>query len=132
MKKLVLFLMLLCLGSMIDSNARIVEITSKEVFDIEYKKEGLMVAVFYATWCGPCKQYMQFVKNINNKYAKDEEKYEKICFATCNVDEVQDVAISCGILDVPTTIIYKDGQIRWYFVGIKSEQELKSMIDVLL
>ena len=43
-----------------------------------------------------------------------------------------DVAISCGILDVPTTIIYKDGQIRWYFVGIKSEQELKSMIDVLL
>ena len=81
--------MLLCLGSMIDSNARIVEITSKEVFDIEYKKEGLMVAVFYTTWCGPCKMYMQFVKNINNKYAKDKEKYEKVCFATCNADEVQ-------------------------------------------
>ena len=63
MKKLVLFLMLLCLGSMIDSNARIVEITSKDALDQEIAQEQVTVVVFSATWCGPCRLLMPISEN---------------------------------------------------------------------
>ncbi len=55
--------MLLCLGSMIDSNARIVEITSKDAFERELAQAQVTVVVFWADWCGSCRLLMPISEN---------------------------------------------------------------------
>lgn len=129
MKKLVLFLMLLCLGSMIDSNARIVEITSKDALDQEIAQEQVTVVVFWATWCGPCQLIMPRITSLNNKL-----DYNAVCFAKCDVDanDGETIAYLYGITYVPTFLFFKNGKLEDKAVGPISEDDLEEIIMSLL
>lgn len=129
MKKLVLFLMLLCLGSMIDSNARIVEITSKNAFDQEIAQEQVTVVVFWATWCGPCRVLMPMITSLN-----DQLDYDAVCFAKCDVDtyEGEMLAYLYGIRDLPTILFFKNGRLEDKVIGLIPENDLEIIIKDLM
>lgn len=129
MKKLVLFLMLLCLGSMIDSNARIVEITSKNAFDQEIAQEQVTVVVFWADWCGPCKLMLHMLPELNDKF-----DYDAVCFAKCDVDASygEDITRLYNITNVPTLLFYKDGVLEKRVNGLILQDDLEEIIMSLL
>lgn len=129
MKKLVLSLMLLCLGSMIDSNARIVEITSKDAFERELAQAQVTVVVFWADWCGPCRLLMPRIASLN-----DQLDYEAVCFAKCDVETSygKEIARLYNVNSIPTLLFFKNGILQERKLGPLSENDIKTIIQSLL
>jgi thioredoxin 1 len=59
---------------------------------------------FWAPWCGPCRMVGPVLEEIASEEA-DRVKIVKV-----NVDENQQHASQLGVFNIPTMIVYKNGQ----------------------
>ena len=62
--------------------------------------------------------------------ALDEEIAGQAIVAKLEVDSAPDIADAYEILSIPTTIIFKNGEVVDTFVGIKSKDELKKRLGL--
>jgi len=82
---------------------------------------------FYADWCMPCKAFAPTL----NKVA--EEKGIEVVKVDTAVDE-NDLSVKYGIRSIPTVVVLqvdeegKETEVT-RFTGVKSETELKSILD---
>ena len=90
-----------------------------ENFENEIKK-GLVLVDFYADWCGPCKALAPIL-----------EELEDISVLKINTEEHTDLAVSFGVMSIPTLILFKDGEQVGKNVGFMSKEELESWIKSL-
>jgi thioredoxin 1 len=96
-------------------------------FDETVHSSDLPVLVdFWAPWCGPCNIMAPIIQEIADEYA-DKAKICKL-----NTDDARDSAIEFGISAIPTTILFKDGQVQRKWVGLSSKKDLSAAIDELL
>lgn len=97
-------------------------------FEAEVLKSNVPVLVdFWAPWCGPCKIYSPIIEEA----AKDlEGKGVKI--AKMNVDENQGVAGKYGIMSIPTTMFFKNGQPVDQLVGVQSKDKIVEKLKGLM
>ena len=65
----------------------------------------VVVADFYADWCGPCKMIAPTFESLATKYTKPK----RIAFVKINVDNQRDVASQYGVRAMPTFMIFKNG-----------------------
>ena len=86
----------------------------------ELIKEGLVVADFYATWCGPCKMIGPVLEDLSQEL---DIKVVKV-----DVDEHLEIAKQFGIMSVPTLLIYKNNEIIDKLIGFMPKDELKEKI----
>jgi thioredoxin 1 len=96
-------------------------------FDETVNGSDLPVLVdFWAPWCGPCIMMAPIIQEIADEYAGKA----KIC--KLDTDEARDSAMEFGISAIPTTILFKDGQVQKKWVGLSSKKDLTAAIDELL
>jgi len=67
----------------------------------------IVVADFYADWCGPCKMIAPTFESLATKYSKPK----KIAFCKVDVDAHQDVAQQYGVSAMPTFLILRNGAV---------------------
>ena len=79
-------------------------------------KEGLVIVDFYADWCGPCKMLSPILESLDENIIK------------VNVDEHRELAIKNGIMSIPTVFIYRDGELKDKFIGLKSKTEIEEIL----
>lgn len=129
MKKLVLFLMLLCLGSMIDSKAEIVTIQTEDQFEVKLDLREVVVAVFWADWCGPCRMLWRQIEMVNAGLGTFD--YFDVCFAKCNVDnpDIASLVNDYKISKLPTMLFFKDGQVVEVAMGALSKFEIERILE---
>ena len=97
---------------------------NKENFEQEVIKSDKTVLVdFWATWCGPCQMIAPVVEDI--------AKEGKVKVGKVNVDDEQELAITYGVMSIPTLIFFKNGNPVKEVVGFHSKSELKEIIDGL-
>jgi thioredoxin 1 len=78
--------------------------------DATYKTEVLdesektVIVDFWAPWCGPCR----IVGPILEEIASEES--ENIKVVKVNVDENQQYAGQLGVFNIPTMVVYKNGE----------------------
>ena len=87
----------------------------------EVTKSGTCIVDFYADWCGPCKMFSPI-------FEKAEKKHSNITFCKLNVDENENTSQKLGVMSIPTTILFKDGNEVKRNLGLMNEEELDSFI----
>lgn len=77
---------------------------------------------FHADWCGPCKMLAPILKEVKDSLG-DAIKIIKI-----DVDKNQSIASQYQVRGVPTLILFQKGKQLWRESGVRSKQELISII----
>ena len=104
----------------------VIELTDAAFDDVVHNSDVPVLVDFWAPWCGPCKMMAPILNEIADEYAGRA----KIC--KLNTDEARDSAIEFGINAIPTTILFKDGQVQNKWVGLTSKKDLTAAIGELL
>lgn len=96
-------------------------------FDAEVTHAALpVVADFYATWCGPCRQLAPVVDELAGQYAG------KIKFVKINMDESPKLAQQFQVEGIPTLLFFKDGKLTGASTGWIDREDLKAKLDLLI
>lgn len=103
----------------VETSKKIVVLGNKN-FKLALKKEILLVD-FWAPWCGPCKM----VAPILNEIAESESD---IVIGKVNVDQNQDLAKKYKVRNIPTLVIFKNGNEVGRIVGVKSKKAILSEV----
>ncbi len=91
-------------------------------FDSLIADERVVMADFWATWCGPCRMLMPTVEKLA------EEANGKYVVAKVNVDENEELTARYGIVSIPTLLFFKKGELVEKYVGVKSEDQLRAVL----
>ena len=99
----------------------------KNITDNEFEAEVLrsdkpVLVDFWASWCMPCN--MQ--GDVLREFAPSVEGKVKI--VKVNVDESEKVALSYGIVSIPTLMVFVGGELKEKTVGLISSGELSEML----
>lgn len=96
-------------------------------FGNEVKESTVPVLVdFGADWCMPCKMIAPLVGEVSQEY-KGKLKVGKM-----DVDNNTGIATDLGIMNIPTLIIFKNGEELDRIVGVISKNQLKEKIEKAL
>ncbi|KAK8137838.1 thioredoxin [Apiospora sp. TS-2023a] len=108
--------------------SKTVEITSSEQFSDILSKSRIVVADFYANWCGPCKQIAPFYEQLSMSLSRPNIA----TFVKVNTEgeKAKDVAQAYAVTHLPTFILFRDGKIAEKVKGA-DPQKLKSLIEKL-
>jgi thioredoxin 1 len=108
------------------SLAKITIKLDKDNFNEIIKNNKVVIVDFWAEWCAPCHLY----EPVFNKIA---EKYKgKAVFGRVNVDENPTIADAYNVLNIPTTIIFVNGEPKEYLVGAIDEETLERYLKVYI
>lgn len=86
----------------------------------------IVVADFYADWCGPCKQIAPIYEQLSAQLSKPN----KITFAKINTDQQQDLARSYNVRAMPTFMIFKNSQ-QIHFIEGADPKKLSQVVKDL-
>jgi len=100
--------------------------TIKHVTDQDFAEEtskGLVLADFWAPWCGPCKMIAPVLEEI------DGEMGEKVQIVKLDVDDNQETAGQYGVMSIPTLLLFKDGDVVDQVIGFQPKEALVDLIN---
>lgn len=85
----------------------------------EQTATGTILVDFYADWCGPCKMLGKIL----------EEMDLDIDVLKVNTDEYTEIALSYGVMSIPTLILIKDGNTAGKMIGVHNKDEILEFIE---
>ena len=102
----------------------------KEITDANFQEllaEGKPLVVdFWAPWCGPCKMIAPIFDELAEEYA------DRIIAGKVNVDENDDTCAAYGIMNIPTILFFKNGELVHRAVGAMRKPDLQKLFEELL
>jgi len=93
---------------------------------VERSRELPVVVDFWAPWCQPCLLLGPVLEKLAGEYAG------KFLLVKADVDKLPNIAAGFGVQSIPAVYAMRDGQLLDFFVGLKSEEQLRGWIDRLL
>ncbi len=86
----------------------------------------VVVADFWANWCGPCRMVTPIIEELASEYEG------KALIGKVDVDDNNDVASKYGIRNIPTILFFKNGEIVDKQVGAAPKNTIEDKIKALL
>ena len=82
----------------------------------------IVVADFWATWCGPCRSFGPIFEKVS-------EKYPEIPFVKVDIDKSNEIAAAAQIQAVPTVMVIKRGEVIYRQAGALLASDLEDLVE---
>ena len=102
------------------------EITDQSFQEMVLNSDKPVLVDFWAVWCGPCRTLGPIIEEV----ATDFEG--KAIVGKVDVDNNQQVSVDYGIRNIPTVLIFKNGEVVDKIVGVASKEVISEKLSAHL
>ena len=102
------------------------QITDASFEEVVLKSDKPVLVDFWATWCGPCRMLGPVIEEI----ATEDEG--RVGVGTVDVDSNQAYAAKYGVRNIPTVLVFQNGEVVGRQVGVAPKNTYTEALDSLL
>ena len=102
------------------------QITDASFDEVILKSDKPVLVDFWATWCGPCRMLGPVIEELATEYEG------RVVVGKVDVDNNQEFAAKYGVRNIPTVLVFKDGEVVGRQVGVAPKKTYTDALDSLL
>jgi thioredoxin 1 len=102
------------------------EITDASFEEVVLKSDKPVLVDFWAAWCGPCRMVGPVIEEISKDYEG------RAVVGKVDVDANQEFAAKYGVRNIPTVLLFKNGEVIDKQVGVAPKTTYTQKIDAAL
>lgn len=99
-----------------------IDLTYNDFDSVVMESDKPVLVDFWATWCGPCRMLGPVIAQIAEE--RDDIKVCKV-----NVDDEPELARMFNVMNIPTVLVFKNGELKDRSVGFKPKQQILDLLD---
>ena len=93
-----------------------------EQFGTTVAENDTVLVDFWASWCGPCRQFAPVFEAAS-------DKHEDVVFAKVDTEDQQQLAAMAGITSIPTLMAFRGGVLVFSQAGALPGQALDQLLE---
>ena len=102
------------------------EITDSTFDEVVLQSEKPVLVDFWAAWCGPCRMVGPIIEELSKDYEG------KAVVGKVDVDANQEFAAKYGVRNIPTVLVFQNGEVVGRQVGVAPKNAYAEALDALL
>lgn len=103
-----------------------VELTDSNFQELVLNSDKPVLVDFWAAWCGPCRMLGPIIEELHDDFQG------KAIVGKVDVDNNQQVSMDYGIRNIPTVLIFKNGEVVDKFVGVAAKASIAEKLNAYL
>jgi thioredoxin reductase (NADPH)/thioredoxin 1 len=96
-----------------------------ENFEETVEKNDIVLVDFWASWCGPCRQF-------GPVFERASEQHPEIVFGKVDTEAERQLASAARITSIPTLMAFKDGHVVFSQPGALPAPALEQLIEAVV
>ena len=102
------------------------KITDSNFEETVLKSDKPVLVDFWAAWCGPCRMVGPIIDELSEEYEG------RAVVGKVDIDSNQQYAAQFGVRNIPTVLVFKNGELVDRKVGVSSKNDYAQALDNLI